>query len=105
MDKTYHYKIGINFTPKGSEEKLPGYLTNWNENNCFIYIENIGYKNFKDGLLEVSFNNNKYQMNCNVNTVFENGLGVNFSRSKKSWKNLINILIDLGYKPNNLAEI
>ncbi len=84
------------------EKKYQGYLTNWDSDSIFVYIdskERVSLSGRVD--LEFEFGRNKFNNNGIVRTMYGNGYGITLKKSDDdfNWKKLYNVLSDRGYKP------
>ncbi|MFN8369379.1 MAG: hypothetical protein U0T83_02005 [Bacteriovoracaceae bacterium] len=98
-------KIKIFVTIMTNNTLYNGYLTNWDQNSCFIRLENPLPKISTDLMVNLRFKEKDFQNNGKLVTITTNrkGVGIKFYRDYNdinNWYSLYNIIVDYGYLPN-----
>ncbi len=92
-------KIDVDILDKKNNEIFKGHLTNWDEEGCFIKLEN-DFPEKKDLELTFHFRGHEFKELASVATISRKGrgIGVRFAKSssKKGWKEVYKIVSDMG---------
>ena len=100
--------LKINCTVKIQDKEIAGYLTNWDEEGCFVVLDD---KQGIKGKVEVlvSFKGRIFQQEGEVvaQSLDSSGLGIKFGRTQKvlntfNWDEFIELVEELGFKPERL---
>jgi hypothetical protein len=87
------------------ESVLGGYLTNWDSEGAFVYLENAWGDSAKKASLELVIQGEKFGAKGSVVTVTMDGMGIGLEwdkdsiSEKRSWSSLIEHFNDLGWSP------
>lgn len=75
----------IEVTLKNNEEVFQGYLTNWNENSCYIYLKEItNFKNLEEIICHVHFCDKNFESLAKITSLSKDqrGVGLRFIENK-----------------------
>ena len=109
MDNLYApmaYRIPLTLVV--GESVLRGYLTNWDSEGAFVYLENAWGDSEKKASLELVIQGEKFGAKGSVVTVTMDGMGIGLQwdtdsiSGKRSWSSLIEHFNDLGWSPHHL---
>ena len=90
------------------DSELNGYLTNWDSEGAFIYLEKPWSDKAKNASLELVIEGEKFGAKGSVVTLTRDGMGIGLEWDKtqilerRSWSSLIELFNDLGWTPHLL---
>ena len=91
------------------DSSFVGYLTNWDENSCFVVLDSDFSEKLSGGHIEIEldYEGHRFRQSGKISTVIYNkGVGINFlsssSEEVSGWSEYFDLISDLGYTMEHL---